>query len=192
MVARLRLVCHASTSAVRASAFPADEPLDEPGLAKLAVFAPQVRSADRSWTSPSQRTRQTAAALHLDAVAEPLLRECDYGRWTGLSFEEVQSQEPEAVAAWMRDPGAAPHGGESILALMERVAAWLDHQMNTTGQTVAITHASVIRAAVIHAIGAGPDSFWRIDVAPLAMARLSGQAGRWTLGSLGPMQARAG
>jgi broad specificity phosphatase PhoE len=191
MVARLRLVCHGSTSALRASAFPADEPLDELGLAKLAVFAPQVRSADRSWTSPALRARQTAAALDLDAVAEPALREGDYGRWAGQSYEQVQAQAPDDVAAWLRDPAAAPHGGESILALIERVAAWMDGQLQSEGQTVAVTHASVIRAAVVHAIGAGPNSFWRIDVAPLAMARLTGQAGRWTLSFIGPMQARA-
>jgi len=37
--------------------------------------------------------------------------------------DEVQAQEPEAVAEWMHDPEAAPHGGESIVSLIGRVAA---------------------------------------------------------------------
>jgi broad specificity phosphatase PhoE len=57
------------------------------------------------------------------------------------------------------------------------------------GTAGAVTHASVIRAAIVHAIGAELRSFWRIDVAPLSLARLNGGAGRWTLASLGPLSA---
>ena len=95
------------------------------------------------------------------------------------------------MAEWLRDPGAAPHGGESVLALIERVATWLDAQKATPGKIVAVTHASVIRAAIVHAIEAGPRSFWRIDVAPLSLTRLSANNGRWTLASLGAMDAES-
>ena len=74
-----------------------------------------------------------------------------------------------------------------MLALMKRVATWLDAQNATLGVTVAVTHASVIRAAILHAIEAGPRSFWRIDVAPLSLTRLSGDVSRWTLVSIGAM-----
>ena len=145
--------------------------------------------ADRYLTSPALRACQTAEVLSLDATFEPMLRDCDYGRWTGRSLDEVQTQEPEAVAEWLLNPGAAPHGGESVLALMKPVATWLDAQNATLGVTVAVTHASVIRAAILYAIEAGPRSFWRIDVAPLSLTRLSGDASRWTLVSIGAMNA---
>jgi broad specificity phosphatase PhoE len=189
MTIRLKLICHASTSAVRASAFPSDEPLDPHGRRKLEGLPHGLLRADRYLTSPALRARQTAEALCLDATSERMLRDCDFGRWTGHSLDEVQAQEPEAVAEWLRNPGASPHGGESLLGLMERVATWLDAQRATSGVTVAVTHASVIRAAILHAIEAGPRSFWRIDVAPLSLTRLSGDAGRWTLVSLGAMSA---
>ncbi|MGO9430831.1 histidine phosphatase family protein [Rhodoblastus sp.] len=189
MTTRLKLLCHASTSAVRTSAFPADEPLDMQGRQKLAAFPHGLLRADRYLTSPALRASQTAEILQLNATVEPMLRDCDYGRWTGRSFDEVQTQEPEAVAEWVQNPGAAPHGGESILALMERVATWLDAQNGMSGQTVAVTHAAVIRAAIIHAIEAGTRSFWRIDVAPLSLTRLGGNNGRWTLVSVGTMKA---
>ncbi len=189
MTTRLKLLCHASTSAVRTSAFPADEPLDMQGREKLAAYPHALLRADRYLTSPAPRASQTTEALKLNATIEPMLRDCDYGRWTGRSFDEVRMQEPEAVAEWMRDPGAAPHGGESILALMERVATWLDAQSGVSGQTVAVTHAAVIRAAIVHAIEAGPRSFWRVDIAPLSLTRLSSNNGRWTLASVGVMKA---
>ena len=96
----------------------------------------------------------------------------------------MQAEEPDDVAAWLRDPAAAPHGGESLIALIERVATWLDAQAATPGRIVAVTHASVIRAAIVHAMGAAPRCFWRIDVAPLSFTRLSANNGRWTLASL--------
>ena len=159
------------------------------GRQKLAAFPHDLLRADRYLTSPALRATQTAEILKLNAHVEPMLRDCDYCRWMGRSFDEVRTQEPEAVAEWMQNPGAAPHGGESILALMERVATWLDAQSGVSGQTVAVTHASVIRAAIIHAIEAGPRSFWRIDVAPLSLTRLSSNSGRWNLVSIGAMKA---
>jgi broad specificity phosphatase PhoE len=190
MTVRLELVCHASTSATRTAAFPADEPLDDRALRRLAVLASDDRRADRVLTSPALRARQTAEAMKLTATLDPELRDCDYGRWAGLGFDEVQAREPEAAAEWLRDPTATPHGGESREALMRRVAVWLGEQLATKGKVLAVTHASVIRAAIVHAIEAGPRSFWRIDVAPLSVARLSGHDGRWILISLGALDER--
>jgi broad specificity phosphatase PhoE len=191
MTTRLKLLCHASTSAVRNFAFPADEPLDVQSRQKLTGLRHNLHHAERCFTSPALRASQTAEALNLSATVDPLLRECDYGRWTSRTLAEVQAEEPQAVSEWLQNPDAAPHGGETILALMERVAKWLDAQKDAPGLTVAVTHASVIRAAIVHAIEAGPRSFWRVDVAPLSLTRLSGDRGRWTLASVGPMRAGA-
>ena len=184
MSVRLDLICHASTAAMRKSAFPADEPLDDFARKKLAALPPRALGADRCLTSPALRAVQTAAALKLAATVDPMLRECDYGRWTGRSLDEVQAEEPEAVAEWLRDPGAAPHGGETVLALLARVAGWLEAQMAAAAKIVAVTHASVIRAAIVHAIEAGPRTFWRLDIAPLSLVRLNANNGRWSLVSL--------
>jgi broad specificity phosphatase PhoE len=184
MTTRLKLLCHASTSAVRASAFPADEPLDLQGRQKLEVFPRHVLRSDRCLTSPALRASQTAETLGLVARNEPALRDCDYGQWTGRALEEVQTQAPQAVAEWLRNPEAAPHGGESVVALIARVSTWLDAQKAIPGTIVAVTHASVIRAAIVCALEAGPQSFWHIDIAPLSLTRLSGHHGRWTLASM--------
>ena len=143
--------------------------------------------ADRSWTSPELRAAQTAEALGMKATIEPLLRECDYGRWSGGSFDAVQAKEPDAIDHWMSDPDAAPHGGEAIATMIGRVATWLEAQHATSGRVVAFTHASIIRASLVCALGADTRCFWRIDVAPLSMMSLSGHNGRWNLSSLGPL-----
>jgi broad specificity phosphatase PhoE len=182
---RLILICHASTAAVRSSSFPADEPLDEHGKVSAVALAGHLPSADRWLTSPELRTRQTAEALGLDAAVEPTLRDCDYGSWSGRSFEDVYAHEPEAVVAWLRDPAAMPHGGESVLSLMQRVADWLLDEQAHHRRSIVLTHSAIIRAAIVHAIGAPPQSFWRIDIAPLSITRLSGDNDRWNLTSSG-------
>jgi broad specificity phosphatase PhoE len=186
MAARLTFICHASTRALRAAAFAGDEELDDRGRAAAAALAGQIPDAGRCWTSPELRTRQTAQALGCEAAVAPELRDCDYGAWTGSGFDEIWGRDPEAATKWLRDPEAAPHGGESLASLMRRVAVWLDAQREASGATLVVTHASVIRAAIVHAIEAKPQSFWRIDVAPLSQTRLSGSDGRWNLAALGP------
>jgi broad specificity phosphatase PhoE len=185
VTARLILICHASTGAVRDAAFPADEPLDDKGTTRATALAGHLPKVDRYWSSPELRTRQTAEALGLNASVQPELRDCDYGGWTGNTFDAVHAREPEAVAAWLRDPAAAPHGGESILELLQRVAVWLAGEQTHHRQSIVVTHPAIIRAAIVCAIEAAPLSFWRIDIAPLSMTRLSGTNDRWNLTSSG-------
>jgi len=185
MTARLILICHGSTDAVRKFAFPADEPLDEQGRTTAAAIAAQLPGADRCWTSPELRTRQTAEALNLEATVQPALHECAYGAWTGENFHDVRARDPQGVAAWLSDPAATPHGGESIQSLMQRVAEWLAGEQTHHQQSIVVTHPTVIRAAIVHVIEGTPQSFWRIDVAPLSLTRFSGTNGRWNLVSTG-------
>ncbi len=184
MTAHLTLIAHAATRAVRDAAFPSDEPLDAQGHAKTAAAA-ALRRVDRAWTSPALRARQTASALQLDAVVETALRDIDFGAWSGHTMATVQAAAPEAVAAWLTDASAAPHGGESVADLLGRIAPWLQEVGRQEGRLVAVTHPSVIRAAILLALAAPPGSFWRIDIAPLCRVRLRGQAGRWTLLAIG-------
>jgi len=186
MTARLHLLCSASTASVSAVAFAADEPLDAKGKESLAGLPGRLPACDSVLRSPALCAAQTADGLALSPTVEPLLRDCDFGRWAGRSLAEVQAQEPAAVADWLQDPRAAPHGGESFADVVKRVGGWMDQMLDRGGSALAITHALVIRAAIAHALGAGPDVFRHIDVAPLTRAKLSGGGGRWTLVSLVP------
>ena len=189
MTAHLLLLCHAATSSTRDGSFPDNEPVDAQGLVQLAELRGQLRHVDRCLTSPARRAAQTAAGLGLAARADPALADWDLGDWRGRSLESVHAADPGALALWLRDPAAAPHGGESVLTLLDRTGVWLDGQRETRGVTLAITHAAVLRAAVVRALDAEARSFWRIDVAPLTVVRLSGHAERWNLVSLGALAA---
>ncbi|QAY95458.1 histidine phosphatase family protein [Methylovirgula ligni] len=180
MSLRLTLIAHAATAATRAAAFPLDEPLTPGDYAKASAAA-HVGPVDAAWTSPALRAVQTAQALHLDAAIDPRLADIDLRDWAGKSLAGLEATDAEALALWMADPGAAPHGGESVTRLLARVAGWLDTLRSSDGRIVAVTHAAVIRAAAVLALDANPKSFWRIDIAPLSFSRFHAQGGRWTL-----------
>ncbi|MEV6423148.1 histidine phosphatase family protein [Streptomyces sp. NPDC051662] len=55
------------------------------------------------------------------------------------------------------------------------------------GRVIAVAEPDIIRACAVHALGATPAAFWRIDVRPLTATELSGRAGRWNLLSGRPL-----
>ena len=189
MAPRVTLICHATTRALRAATFGGDDPIDDIGRTKAQRLAGSLHRADRYLTSPALRARETAAALGLTATVDERLRDCDFGRWTGRKFTQVLVREPMKLASWMSNPSSAPHGGESIEQLMERVTAWMREPGRDKIHTLVITHASVIRAAIVYAIGAQLQCFWRIDVVPLSLTDLRTNGRRWVLRSMGPMAA---
>jgi broad specificity phosphatase PhoE len=184
MSIRLTLLCHASTDALRAARFASDEALDAAGERKTEALVGKLPRTNRCLASPALRARQTATILGLLPSIEPALRDCDYGRWMGRALDEVSTMEPEATKQWLDDPAAAPHGGESLCDVLHRIAGWLDGLADERGQILAITHAAVIRAAIVHAMGAPAPAFWRIDVGPLSRTDLHRNDGRWTLRSV--------
>ena len=190
MAARLDLLAHGGSAATRAARFPDDEALEASAVGALETLRGGLRPYAQVLTAPARAARETAAVLGFDAEVEMALRDCDYGRWRGLVSKDVAEREPDAFAAWLGDPDAAPHGGESLAAVIERIGAWLTRALAREGATLAVTHAAIVRAAIVNALGAGPSASARIDVAPLSLARLSGHAGRWNLVALGPLGGR--
>ena len=57
----------------------------------------------------------------------------------------------------------------------------LAERLREDGHTIAVTHAAVIRAAVVTALGAPAQSFWRIDIEPLSRIALRSDNRRWVL-----------
>ncbi|MBL0795300.1 MULTISPECIES: histidine phosphatase family protein [unclassified Pseudomonas] len=173
---RLTLICHARTVAQKLACFPTNEPVEE--TAPSGSLASCFDKTFRLTCGPELRTRQTAAWFGHEIHIDHALRDCDWGRWQGQSIKDLQRNEPEALQAWLEDPHAAPHGGESVVQLRERAAAWLVSLQATPGHVVAVTHPFVIRAALMQVVQG--EAFHSLDVEPLAAVDLR-FAGRWRL-----------
>ena len=179
---RFTLISHAATKALRHATFPLDEALEEREMKKIARIGWNAPRAQHVLSGPERRTQQTAQALGLSAITAVELRDCSYGAWGGRSLERLQAEQPEKIIAWLTDPAAAPHGGESIVKLIDRVGRWMEERSDD-GHTIAVTHPAVIRSAIVHALNAPAQSFWRIDVAPLSVTDLRFNGRAWTLRS---------
>jgi broad specificity phosphatase PhoE len=179
----LILLCHAATRAMKAGRFPVrDETAPHDERARLAPL--RARHGTRVLTSPARVARQTAEWIADAFEIVPAFDDIDYGRWRGLSLREAGEREPEHVAAWLADPQAHPHGGESIAMLEARVAeglAFID-RLNPRERCIVVTHALVVKVALARVLGLPLRAVYGMDFAPLSSTVLkrASPADAWT------------
>jgi len=130
--------------------------------------------------SPLTRTRQTAAAvaerLGIEVTVEDGLIETDFGAWEGLTFGEVRERYPDDLNTWLSDPEAEPTGGgESFAATATRIAATRDKLVAAyAGRTVLlVTHVTPIKTFVRLALGAPPESLFRMELSAASMSAVA-------------------
>lgn len=177
---RLTLMVPGATDGTRRSVFG-----DAGGL-----IAPEVRPA-RPGTmivcAPEPACVETARTVAGAAAGPPsmdALSAPDFGRWTGLSAEQVMERDPAGLQHWLRDPDARPHGGESLAGHLGRVAALLDAFAWPDAGAVIVASAFTVRAACVHALHADAVSLLHLDVAPGATATITRNGTTWRLRTL--------
>ncbi|MGQ4386883.1 bifunctional RNase H/acid phosphatase [Streptomyces sp. SAS_270] len=130
--------------------------------------------------SPLARCRQTAQAvadrLGLDVVVDDGLREADFGAWEGLTFAEVRERHPDDLNAWLASADAEPTGGgESFAAVARRIATTRDKLVASyAGRTVLlVTHVTPIKTFVRLALGAPPESLFRMELSAASISAVA-------------------
>jgi alpha-ribazole phosphatase len=117
-----------------------DVPAEDP-LALATALQAELPSDLPLWSSPLQRCRALAEALHGQPLFDERLREMDFGTWEGRPWDEIPRTE---IDAWATDVGGyAPPGGESPQQLQQRVLAFVATLQ--VAEAVLVTHAGVIR-----------------------------------------------
>lgn len=131
-------------------------------------------------SSPLRRCRETAAAvaarLGLEVRVEDGLRETDFGAWEGLTFAEVRERYGPDLTTWLASPDAAPTGGgESFAEVADRVATARDRLISRyAGHTaLVVTHVTPIKTLVRLALGAPPDSMFRMELLPASVSTVA-------------------
>ncbi len=137
--------------------------LDE--LGRVQVKALALRLADEPvaviYASPLTRTLQTArmvAGPHdLPVRRRGLLRDINYGVYSGMLFSEARKQDPDLWERWRTAPQTVRFSeGEGLADLRWRMERFLEEAGEWWGRTVVVvTHDSPIRA--IASIASGVD-----------------------------------
>lgn len=156
-----------------------DDPLSAEGWAQMRRALGDAAPWDQLISSPLARCRDFAtelAARHgLPLAIEPQLAERHMGRWEGRPHTEVAASEPEAHAAYRRDPlHADPHGAEPLAAFMARIQTAYRRQLAAyPGRHLLILcHAGVSRAILIGALDLDPALWHRLRIDYAGISRL--------------------
>jgi probable phosphoglycerate mutase len=190
------LVRHgASAAAVPDEPFPlldghGDPPLSPEGERQAALVAARLAAEgapDGLFVTPLARTRQTAAplaaALGLEPVVVPDLREVHLGQWEAGEYRiRVQRRDPAALRALAEERWDALPGGEAMDAFAERVARGLAEVVAAVGadaRAVAVVHGGVIGELCREATASRPFAF--IHAENTSLTRLVVLPGRRSL-----------
>jgi broad specificity phosphatase PhoE len=178
MAQRLLVVAHAPTAPSIALIF-GDQ--GEPHTREIRRLNGRVAAWLRG---PEKACQATAVCLGGEAEPVPELRDCDFGTWTGRTLVDIAFEDSGALGTWLHDAHAAPHGGESLAELINRVGQVLDDHPWPEGRSVLVVSPLVARAATVHALGASPEVIFHIDIAPLGRLLLSRSDHIWRMQEL--------
>lgn len=135
-----------------------DEALTETGRRQAGQAAEYMAGLEINaiYSSPLRRARETAAIIAdfmgLPVVDEPFLIEFDYGRWAGMSEDEIACLFPQQWQLWNTRPADLKiDGRETVADLVERVSDGMERlrHLHPGGAVLAVTHVAVIRAALM-------------------------------------------
>ena len=159
------------------------------GRADLSLTAEGVKQAEAaarrilaSWTpsaiyaSPLSRAVATAEAIGRPIGLSPNsldgLVDIDYGKWQGLTPDQVRAQWPELLDTWYRSPDwAAFPGGETLQDVLTRAVSALRQviQRYPHDTVVIVGHDSVNRVILLHALQLPLSRYWRLAQRPCAI-----------------------
>ncbi|MCU1363539.1 MAG: hypothetical protein JWM55_1367 [Acidimicrobiaceae bacterium] len=153
--------------------------LSDKGIAQARAVAERLKEQGKKpvalYSSPLERTRETAAALatalKVKTQIDRGLLECDFGAWTGKRLSTLRKS-----AQW-RNVQNTPSSfrfpqGESFSEMQLRIWSTLErlatkHRNRTI---VAVSHADPIKAAVTYAQGVPLDLFQRTVISPCSLS----------------------
>ena len=120
------------------------------------------------YSSPKKRALKTAniiaEGLNIKINIREDLKELNFGKWEGLTFENINTSYKQDYQNWLSDPyNNAPTGGESFKVLLERAGNEINKIVNENpeGSNVGVvTHGGVIIALLINWLQI-PSQCWR-------------------------------
>jgi len=176
---RLVLVRHATAEGDGRFQGQIDAQLSPEGRRQLPALSRKLRAYKIAvvYASDLRRARTTAAfaarRLGVRLEIRPGLREIHFGRWQGLSWEQVLEQFPRWARLWAKQfPDGRVPGGERFSQFKRRIRRELRAiaAANQDQSVLVVTHAGVIRVALASALGMPDKNLFRFAVDPSGLS----------------------
>jgi alpha-ribazole phosphatase/probable phosphoglycerate mutase len=141
--------------------------------------------------SRAVKSAEIIAGPHgLKPIIMPELRERNFGKWEGMSFDEIKEKYPQEFEAWAENPlKFSPMQGESTIEMRDRVIEALNRILNEVQDTskpfkivqnsstlnnieqlstilnhvVIVSHGGVNRVILCHLLGIPLENIFRIE-----------------------------
>ena len=145
-----------------------DPELTPEGLEMAQAFVNAYHDADwcAVYSSSLRRSITTAQplchTLGLDLQVRSELNEIGYGRWEGLTKEQVDREFHDKYLDWLADPAwHAPTGGELAVVISRRALQVVEEirQRFTDGNILLVSHKATIRIVLCALLGIDVGSF---------------------------------
>ena len=162
-----------------------DDPLSERGWGQMWRSVGNADYWDIILTSPLARCADFAHRLGEERKIPVRilddLREIGFGAWEGMTKEEVLDSRPEEFHKFYEDPIAhPPENAEKVENFFTRISLIYEIFLEKySGKRIlVVAHAGVIRAALMHAIGAGPGQMYNVEIRNGMISRVRYRSGR--------------
>jgi broad specificity phosphatase PhoE len=165
MALQIYFLRHGQTASSREDIFCGsglDPELTPEGLEMAQAFTNSYRQTkwEAIYSSGLRRSIQTAQPL-CDALGMTLqvrteLNEIGYGKWEGLTKEEVSQRHHDDYASWLADPAwYAPTGGELAVVIAQRGLQVIEElkQGFGDGNVLVVSHKATIRIILCSLLG---------------------------------------
>lgn len=153
-----------------------DTPLTEKG--KLQAVDAYLRfeqtKFDLVLSSPLSRALDTARVVSDQKIIEiDELMEMNFGKFEGLTYEEIEKKYPEDVKEWIKSSKDYTFpNGESLKGFYEKIVKTYLEILDTykVDKLLIVAHSGVIKSILAHEISDSFDHYWRYSVDNCKMA----------------------
>jgi probable phosphoglycerate mutase len=150
--------------------------LNQQGKAQAQNLAKNLASLHepKIFSSPIERTMETACEIaeahNITVIPDPDFIELNFGDWTNKTIHELKNDINFKRFNNFRSQARIP-GGESMAEAQLRIIKGIDNVLtNYFNETILIvSHADMIKAALIFYLGMSIDLMQRIEISPASM-----------------------
>ena len=167
-----------------------DIPLNETGRRQAVCLAKGManRPVVQIFSSDLLRARETAGAIgdsqHVAVETLPGLEEIGFGKWEGMTLEEIQAAFPEEYEKWCENPvTVAPPGGESLSQIKDQCQKVMEEILKRAkGDLAIVSHGAMLAYVVEYLMRNDPnDQEIIVGNASITTIRYEPESGRAVL-----------
>jgi alpha-ribazole phosphatase len=177
MLTKLYLIRHGETEGAETKRYKGhiDVPLSDNGIMQVKAMSGYVAQNGGKWIKAVYTSDLGRAVKSAEIIAEPLglqpvivegIKERNFGKWEGMSFDEVADKYPDEFKAWADNPlEFSPMEGESTIKTRDRAVETFNQLVNKhTNEDIAIVaHGGINRVIICELLGIPLENIFRIE-----------------------------